>query len=400
VKDLLSFSERISLLFVHNCLGWYRIPLFRKIGKKYKNSEFWFTRPFELPTYGAPYKIKIPSGFNVKLLKPVKLFPPPYPHTVSFGIIRKAMRRDFDIIIWGENIVCLEAIIVFFLCKIFKIPFIAWVDDWNYPKKPLIRRIIAPIPNLVVQHADACITHGVKHKERLIMAGVRANRIFFAHDANVIEYTEQDMLAADEIRKKYHLEDFKIISYIGGFTKLKSVHLLITAFSYLKQEIKAVKLLLCGEGPEKPSLQNLIKELSLEEDVIFLGWLQPNKSVAPLYLVSDVIVVPSIAIWSLVMNEAMSMGKPIVATTACSASYDLIKNGLNGFVTRYGDTKEMCLALKKILTDPALQEKMGEASKKLVKDFWNFDVMAIDFEKCINTIFVSNLLKTTKYNNS
>ena len=48
---------------------------------------------------------------------------------------------------------------------------------------------------------------------------------------------------------------------------------------------------------------------------------------------ADVFVLPSVAhsgeVWDLVLNEAMSMGKPVISTKAAGASYDMIKNGIN-----------------------------------------------------------------------
>jgi glycosyltransferase involved in cell wall biosynthesis len=103
---------------------------------------------------------------------------------------------------------------------------------------------------------------------------------------------------------------------------------------------------------------------------------------------TDGFMLPSCArpfgnVWGLAINEAMSVGLPIVTTDAVGAAEDLVKNGLNGHVVRNGDVDELYSALTKILEDETLRKTMGKNSERLFKEFNNFDKMFEGFRQSI-----------------
>lgn len=88
--------------------------------------------------------------------------------------------------------------------------------------------------------------------------------------------------------------------------------------------------------------------------------------------------------WVFVLNEAMMHGKPVIATTAVGGAYDLIKDGINGFIIPEKNVDELSRAIKKILDDPSLQRKMGEASLKIINEGFTYEKMVEAFRKAIN----------------
>ena len=68
--------------------------------------------------------------------------------------------------------------------------------------------------------------------------------------------------------------------------------------------------------------------------------------------------------WVLVVNKAMACGKAVIATTAVAAAYDMIKNGINGFVVREKDSAALCNAIKAALADPGQQKRWARHRKK------------------------------------
>lgn len=65
--------------------------------------------------------------------------------------------------------------------------------------------------------------------------------------------------------------DCKLILYVGRLISSKNLYNLLTAFSHVREQNNCV-LFLCGEGPEKPALESLAKELKISESVRFLGY--------------------------------------------------------------------------------------------------------------------------------
>ena len=68
-----------------------------------------------------------------------------------------------------------------------------------------------------------------------------------------------------------------------------------------------------------------------------------------------------------VVNECMSVGKPLVVTDATGAA-EMIREGENGFVVKERNAAELAEALYKILADETLQEKMSNESKKIFEE--------------------------------
>jgi glycosyltransferase involved in cell wall biosynthesis len=71
----------------------------------------------------------------------------------------------------------------------------------------------------------------------------------------------------------------------------------------------------------------------------------------------------------------MVCGCPIITTYNAGASWDLVKNGINGYVVKAGDVEQLCQSIKKVLCYSKLREKMREASRTIIRD--------ISFEKSL-----------------
>ena len=124
--------------------------------------------------------------------------------------------------------------------------------------------------------------------------------------------------------------------------------------------------------------------------------IERNKHLVPYYLWSDVCVVPAIFLkgmpdpWVLVVNKAMACGKAVIATTAVAAAYDMIKNGINGFVVREKDSAALCNAIKAVLADPGTAKAMGEASKKVIESGFTYSHMVSGFQSAVSSLTVAD----------
>ena len=139
-------------------------------------------------------------------------------------------------------------------------------------------------------------------------------------------------------------------------------------YKRLQSEKGNIGLVLLGDGPERGKYQNFVTANKLK-NVFFEGFKQ-REELPEYYISADLLVLPSISDpWGLVVNEAMSCGLPIISTDAAGVTYDLVKNGINGYVVRAGRVEELYEALKKLCKDKKLREKMGKESLKIIKDY-------------------------------
>lgn len=136
---------------------------------------------------------------------------------------------------------------------------------------------------------------------------------------------------------------------IGRLTPQKNFPLLIEAFSRVRARHHA-RLLILGEGPERPALEAQVQALGLEDDVALPGFLDNPYScmsrAAVLVLSSDFEGLPTVLI------EGLALGTPIVATDCESGPREILRDGVLGELVRVGDAGALADAISRSLVNP------------------------------------------------
>lgn len=153
----------------------------------------------------------------------------------------------------------------------------------------------------------------------------------------------------DKFKEDFNLKEKFIVSSVGRVTQLKDYETFIKAISFIKKDINnIVGLIVGGVRSDKQeylnSLKNLIKDLNLEDNIVFAG---SQSKIAEVYALSDVIVSSSKKPESFgrAVAEAIALNTPVVATNHGGVK-DIIIENKNGFFFEIGNEKELS---KKIL---------------------------------------------------
>ena len=151
-------------------------------------------------------------------------------------------------------------------------------------------------------------------------------------------------------RGLYASPDEKIISHISNFRKVKRVEDVIRVFAKTIKKVPS-KLLFVGDGPERYGCEQLCRELSLCEHILFLGKIRDTSDVLA---ISDAFLLPSeTESFGLAALEAMSMGVPVVSSNSGGIP-EVNENGFSGFLSDVGDVNDMSKNLVHILTENRL----------------------------------------------
>ncbi|WP_180042851.1 MULTISPECIES: glycosyltransferase family 4 protein [unclassified Acinetobacter] len=130
---------------------------------------------------------------------------------------------------------------------------------------------------------------------------------------------------------------------LGIMTRLveyKGTHLAISAVQQLKQRGYKVKLLIAGDGEQKATLIQQVKDLSLENEVKFLGWIG-GEDKRKFYDDIDIALVPTMNdTQPLAILDAFAWGKPVVASDHISVQ-QIIRQGENGLMAKCGDITDL-----------------------------------------------------------
>jgi glycosyltransferase involved in cell wall biosynthesis len=85
----------------------------------------------------------------------------------------------------------------------------------------------------------------------------------------------------------------------------------------------------------------------------------------------------------MVLNEAMLLGKPVIATSAVGAAFDMIVEGENGFIIPERDVDSLASSLGDIISDKKMAEKMGGESLKIITNRFRYSHMVDGFKKAV-----------------
>jgi len=156
-----------------------------------------------------------------------------------------------------------------------------------------------------------------------------------------------------------------VISHISNFRPVKRVEDVIRIFDKILKKVDA-KLLLIGDGPDRPHMEYVSKELGIFHKVHFMG---NSREVNKLLCYSDLFLLPSEKeSFGLAALEAMAAKTPVIATNVGGLP-EVIKDAVAGYTSPIGAIDEMANNALKILGDAKILEQFKEQAKEQAKQF-------------------------------
>jgi glycosyltransferase involved in cell wall biosynthesis len=209
----------------------------------------------------------------------------------------------------------------------------------------------------IMQKADAviCVSNSIKEyiQKHYKTSENKITVIPRGIDLELFNPKNIDNSFIEDFKKEFNLENKFIISSVGRVTQLKDYETFIKAILIVKNEIQNVKALIVGgvrsdKEDYLNSLKKLIKELNLEENIIFTG---SQSKIEQIYALSDVVISSSKKPESFgrAVAEAICMNKPVIATNHGGVK-DIIIENVNGFFFEVGDDKELARNILKSRT--------------------------------------------------
>jgi N-acetyl-alpha-D-glucosaminyl L-malate synthase BshA len=149
------------------------------------------------------------------------------------------------------------------------------------------------------------------------------------------------------------------VVHISNFRPVKRIDALIDVFERIRAALPAV-LVLVGEGPELETARQRVKAAGLEADVEYAG---ENKDVVDVLSRAQLFLLPSATeSFGLAALEAMACEVPVVASRVGGLP-EVIDDGVTGFLCAPDDVDGMAQAGIRLLTDPALHERIRLAAR-------------------------------------
>jgi len=158
----------------------------------------------------------------------------------------------------------------------------------------------------------------------------------------------------------------KFICHVSNFRAVKRVLDVVRIFGRVVKKIPC-RLYLVGEGPDKSSVQELVRKLGLENKLEFLG---DTLDTSQILRKSHLFLLPSEQeSFGLAALEAMSCEVPVVASRVGGLP-EVIRHGIDGYLAEVGNLEEMAHYSQQILRNQALRRKLGyEARRRVLEKF-------------------------------
>ena len=167
----------------------------------------------------------------------------------------------------------------------------------------------------------------------------------------------------------------RVIITTSRLVKKNGVDVLIRAVGEVKKTTASITCYIIGDGPERTALENLVNDLQLSRDIIFLGSV-PYEEI-PFYLrKADVFVRPSRSEgMGNSFIEALSVGIPIIGTPVGGIP-DIIKDGETGILCRVDDAKDVAEKILMLFGNDKLVMRMRKNGRHLVEQTFSWDAIA------------------------
>ena len=183
----------------------------------------------------------------------------------------------------------------------------------------------------------------------------------------------------------------KIVIHVSNFRPVKRTDAVVRIFKKIRERLNA-RLLLVGEGPELDKTLRIARDIGVSDHVEALG---EQDQVQSLLSVSDLFLLPSLQeSFGLSALEAMACDVPVVASRVGGLP-EVIDHGRNGFLHPPDDLDGMANSAVRLMTDPALHERIARAGRTLVETKFCADEIVPKYEEYYEEVLATRRVRAS-----
>ncbi len=353
-------------------------------------------RGHKVAVFTVAKKPKDRPDINLENLKVFRLFSVPalvYPgerFTLPIGITLWQMKKfNPDIIhVHTPFSVGWEAVLA---SKILKIPLVGTHHTfYNYYLKHIkldfewMKKISWKFTIGFYNRCNLILSPSKSLADELVREGLKCSIHVLQNSINIdlFKHLENQQIR-EEIKKSFGVKN-RSICYMGRLSYEKSIDQVIRAFALINKKMPDLNLMLIGDGPERPNLEKLAKNLNLNPSIIFTGSLFYNGDLVRALQANDLFISASKSEnMPLSVLEAMAVALPMVLVKEKGLA-ELIKENINGFFTKTDDPADIAEKTLSLLSSPELLNKFSQGSRQLAMEYSNekvTDLLIKSYEK-------------------
>lgn len=245
----------------------------------------------------------------------------------------------------------------------------ASVDRRKFAADSMPYRAVKGLETWLLRRADAVVTICDALRGELAPRIGAEDRLFVvANGVDVESFVPRDGDAA--VRERLGIGARPLITYIGAFQPYEGLDLLVRAAGPIAASVPGARIVIVGDGPERPALEQQARNSGVGDTVHFTGRV-PYGDVAALYAASDLMVYPRVLTRTTALTtplkplEAMAMARCVLASDV-PAMREVVNDGVTGALFKSGDVDALAAAAAALLKDPARRRSLGLAGREWV----------------------------------
>jgi glycosyltransferase involved in cell wall biosynthesis len=315
------------------------------------------------------------------------VYPIPKPCPTSFEILRRLLRKNYDVINTQTRFF-LTSFLGLLFAKLKRTPL---VHTEHGARHSIVQNKVIDLISRAYDHSIGALivksarsNIGVSEAACEFLKHLRATTIQLIHDG--IDTTIFKKQEDANYRQKLGISnDALVITFVGRLVYAKGVQDLISAFSKIKETVPEAKLLIVGDGPYRANLENLAQQTDCAGNILFLGQQNQNE-VIDVLSGTDIFVNPSYSegLPTSVM-EAASIGLPIIAADVGGTS-EIITADETGILIKAGDVRQLTKELLRLCANVELREKLGVNARLLAERKFNWDKITGEYIKLYTSL--------------
>ena len=257
--------------------------------------------------------------------------------SIPFSLFVKLVKENPDVVfITGYDAIQYWEALLY--AKVFRKRTVLWSGSTLLSSRSKNRYVNA-VKNFFIQRFDAYYTYGSQAAKYLIHHGANLDSIIVGTNTVDTEYFKQN--TSNEVTDDSTLK----FLFVGQLLERKGLENTLKAFGTLKRNDWSLTVV--GKGSDEEKLKQLVSNLHLINNVDFVGYKQ-KEEILIYFSDSQVLIMPSyLEVWGLVLNEALASGLFCLSSKYAGATFDLIKEGKNGYVIDPQNIEDIADKIKK-----------------------------------------------------
>lgn len=254
---------------------------------------------------------------------------------------------------------------------------------------PLLQRWTAErVTGLTMRLATRVVVVSNALKDRIVdRLSLNPHKALVVHNGADVELfsTPQD----DKPHAEWGCGDSPTIVFVGSFKPWHGIDLLVEGFDKVHNVLPDVKLVLVGDGPGRPLIEQQVASLGLQQAVSISGVVD-HQQVASLVGEAEVAVASypkqgnGVIQAPLKIVEYMAAGKAIVAPRM--QSFEVLEDGKTAVLVEPGDADELAMAILELLNDVDLRERLGQAAAREARTKYSWKRSLDELEQLCNQL--------------